>query len=60
METLARINPVSYVIVGLGSLILEGWVVEDLPAGAVCFATWALVDRFWRPGLGQPAASATI
>jgi uncharacterized membrane protein YbhN (UPF0104 family) len=27
-------------------------------AGAVCFASWALVDRFWRPGLGQPAASA--
>jgi ABC-2 type transport system permease protein len=30
METLARINPVSYVIEGLRSLILEGWVWEDL------------------------------
>ena len=29
METLARINPVSYVIVGLRSLILEGWVWKD-------------------------------
>ena len=27
METLARINPVSYVIVGLRSLIIDGWVV---------------------------------
>ena len=25
METLARINPVSYVIVGLRSLIIDGW-----------------------------------
>jgi hypothetical protein len=23
--------------------------------GAVCFATWALVDRFWRPTAPQPA-----
>jgi ABC-2 type transport system permease protein len=30
METLARLNPVSYVIVGLRSLILDGWVWEDL------------------------------
>ena len=30
METLARINPVSYVIVGLRSLILDGWVVSDI------------------------------
>ena len=28
METLARINPVSYVIVGLRSLIIDGWVVD--------------------------------
>ena len=32
METLARLNPISYVIVGLRSLILEGWVWEDLLA----------------------------
>jgi ABC-2 type transport system permease protein len=30
METLARLNPVSYVIVGLRSLILDGWVVDDI------------------------------
>ena len=26
-------------------------------AGAVCFASWALVDRLWRPALGAPAPS---
>jgi ABC-2 type transport system permease protein len=30
MEALARANPVSYVIEGLRSLILEGWVVDKL------------------------------
>jgi ABC-2 type transport system permease protein len=33
MEALARINPVSYVIVGLRSLVLDGWVAGQL---AVC------------------------
>src|SRR5437588_4648918 len=33
METLARINPVSYVIVGLRSLIIDGWVVGQI---AIC------------------------
>src|SRR5436189_2265633 len=33
METLARINPVSYVIVGLRSLIIDGWDVGKI---AVC------------------------
>ncbi|HEY2535703.1 MAG TPA: ABC transporter permease [Solirubrobacteraceae bacterium] len=33
MEALARINPVSYVIEGLRSLVLEGWVIEKL---AIC------------------------
>ncbi len=33
METLARINPVSYVIVGLRSLIIDGWVWGQI---AVC------------------------
>ena len=23
-------------------------------AGALCFASWALVDRLWRPGLIDP------
>jgi ABC-type multidrug transport system permease subunit len=30
MEFLARINPVSYVIVGLRSLIIDGWVVDKI------------------------------
>jgi ABC-2 type transport system permease protein len=30
METLARINPVSYVIVGIRSLIIDGWVVDKI------------------------------
>ncbi|MGA6947892.1 MAG: ABC transporter permease [Solirubrobacterales bacterium] len=30
METLARINPVSYVIVGLRSLIIDGWVIDKI------------------------------
>jgi len=33
METLARINPISYVIVGLRSLVIDGWVWGQL---AVC------------------------
>jgi ABC-2 type transport system permease protein len=33
MEALARANPVSYVIEGLRSLVLEGWVVHKL---AIC------------------------
>jgi ABC-2 type transport system permease protein len=36
METLARINPVSYVIVGLRSLVIDGWDAGKLAAcGAV-------------------------
>jgi ABC-2 type transport system permease protein len=35
METLARLNPVSYVIEGLRSLVIEGWDVDKL---AVCAA----------------------
>jgi ABC-2 type transport system permease protein len=30
METLARFNPVSYVIVGIRSLIIDGWVVDKI------------------------------
>ena len=32
METLARLNPVSYVIVGLRSLIIDGWEWDQLAA----------------------------
>ena len=32
METLARINPVSYVIVGVRSLIIDGWVLDKILA----------------------------
>jgi ABC-2 type transport system permease protein len=32
METLARLNPVSYVIVGMRSLIIDGWVLGQLAA----------------------------
>jgi len=35
METLARLNPVSYVIVGLRSLVIDGWDVGKL---ATCLA----------------------
>jgi ABC-2 type transport system permease protein len=30
METLARINPISYVIVGVRSLVIDGWVAGQL------------------------------
>jgi ABC-2 type transport system permease protein len=30
METLARLNPVSYVIEGLRSLVIEGWDLDKL------------------------------
>jgi ABC-2 type transport system permease protein len=33
METLARINPISYVIVGLRSLVINGWELDKI---AVC------------------------
>jgi ABC-2 type transport system permease protein len=33
METLARINPVSYVIVGVRSLVIDGWNAGQI---AVC------------------------
>ena len=32
MEALARANPVSYVIEGLRSLVIEGWDVDKLAA----------------------------
>lgn len=40
METLARINPVSYVIEGLRSLIIQGWDLDKL---AACFGVILLM-----------------
>ena len=40
METLARINPVSYVIVGLRSLVIDGW---DLGKIGVCVLVIAVM-----------------
>jgi ABC-2 type transport system permease protein len=39
MEALARANPVSYVIEGLRSLVLEGWVLDKL---AICLGVIVL------------------
>ena len=41
MEALARINPVSYVIVGLRSLVIDGWVWDKL---AVCLGVIVALD----------------
>ena len=76
METLARINPVSYVIVGLRSLVIDGWDAGEI---AVCRAgdhraghhphrPLAADDRHLRPlreltgadGLGSAAASRRV
>lgn len=43
METLARLNPISYVIVGLRSLIIEGWVLSDLLACIAVIAVMTVV-----------------
>src|SRR5207237_5661704 len=40
METLARINPVSYVIVGLRSLVINGWVLGQI---GVCVLVTAVM-----------------
>jgi ABC-2 type transport system permease protein len=40
METLARINPVSYVIVGIRSLVIDGW---DIGKIAVCAGVIAVM-----------------
>jgi ABC-2 type transport system permease protein len=40
METLARLNPVSYVIEGLRSLVIEGWDVDKI---AACVAVTVLM-----------------
>jgi len=43
METLARINPVSYVIVGLRSLVIDGWNLGQLAVCAGVIVALALV-----------------
>lgn len=43
METLARLNPVSYVIVGLRSLVIEGWDVDKIAACLGVIAVMGLV-----------------
>ncbi len=57
METLARINPVSYVIVGLRSLVIDGWDLGKIAVallvivalGAVLTGPVAARDRHLRP-----------
>jgi ABC-2 type transport system permease protein len=46
METLARINPVSYVIVGLRSLVIDGWKLGDIGACALVIALMGVVLTF--------------
>ena len=36
MATIAKYNPVTYVLAGLRSLITEGWVWDDLVVGLLC------------------------
>jgi len=57
-RTVATLNPISYLIEGLGSLIILGWDVEALAlafgfaailaAGSLAAATWALSMRLTR------------
>jgi ABC-2 type transport system permease protein len=43
METLARINPVSYVIVGLRSLVIDGWDAGKLGVAFAVIAAMGIV-----------------
>ena len=43
METLARINPVSYVIVGLRSLVIDGWELEKIVVALLVIVAMGLV-----------------
>jgi ABC-2 type transport system permease protein len=43
METLARINPVSYVIVGLRSLVIDGWDAGKIGAAVLVIAAMGTV-----------------
>jgi ABC-2 type transport system permease protein len=43
METLARINPVSYVIVGLRSLVIDGWDAGKIGAAVLVIVVMGVV-----------------
>jgi ABC-2 type transport system permease protein len=43
METLARINPVSYVIVGLRSLVIDGWDAGKIGAALLVIVVMGIV-----------------
>jgi ABC-2 type transport system permease protein len=43
METLARFNPVSYVIVGIRSLIIDGWVLDKILVCAAVIVVMGVV-----------------
>jgi ABC-type polysaccharide/polyol phosphate export permease len=43
METLARINPVSYVIVGIRALIIDGWVIDKILVGVAVILAMGIV-----------------
>jgi ABC-2 type transport system permease protein len=43
METLARINPVSYVIVGIRSLVIDGWDAGKIGACALVIVAMGIV-----------------
>ena len=43
METLARINPVSYVIVGLRSLVIDGWELDKIVVALLVIVAMGLV-----------------
>jgi len=43
METLARINPVSYVIVGLRSLVIDGWDAGKIAVSVLVIVAMGLV-----------------
>jgi ABC-2 type transport system permease protein len=43
METLARINPISYVIVGLRSLVIDGWDAGKIGAAVLVIALLGII-----------------
>jgi ABC-2 type transport system permease protein len=43
METLAHINPVSYVIVGLRSLVIDGWNAGELAVALLVIVALGLI-----------------
>jgi ABC-type multidrug transport system permease subunit len=43
METLARVNPISYVIVGLRSLVIDGWDAGKIGAAVLVIALLGII-----------------